>query len=117
MKKHNVKDGMVYESVEEGSERTRYLLGNEKRVLIRDAVAILNAPTNIPVVYQLFDLQQGNYVTDTSVNKTVDIHLDYAPVGTEDIINGVGNIVFESAEVGTFKIKVENTSCEVIVNG
>ncbi len=87
------------------------------KIKLDKASTNLNTIINIPINYQLFDLATLDYVIDTSINKTVDIYVNDALTTTEDIMDGIGNIEFESAEPGTFKVKVENVECEVIVNG
>lgn len=93
----------------------KYENGTFKKIKLDNQSTTLNTPINIPIKYQTFDLEAGEHITDTSINKDVEVYVNDVLQGSETILNGVGNIEFESAEPGTFKITVENYSCEVIV--
>lgn len=83
---------------------------------LSNATANVSVPFEIPVIYKIFDLDAGEHIVDTSINKTVDVYVNGEIAGTDEIVNGEGLIEFESEEAGTFVIKVENTTCEVIVH-
>jgi hypothetical protein len=67
----------------------------------------------IPITYEKFILD--HYETDTTINKSASVYLDESLVGQIIITNGIGNIEFESAEVGTYTITVDGYSAEVTV--
>lgn len=90
---------------------------NLNKIKLDNQTTTLNTIINIPIEYQIFDADTLGYIRDVSIYKDVDIYVNDVLMTTETILNGIGNIEFESAEVGTFKIKVENAECEVFVNG
>ena len=111
-----IEDGLVYKEKIGKKSKTTICVGNTEVLNIPNIKAKISTLTNIPITYQIFDLEQQKYTTDESINKTVDVYLDSVLIGTEGIMDGIGNIEFNSAEVGTFKLKIENTECEVIVS-
>ena len=86
------------------------------QIKLDNQTTTINTQINILIAYQIFDLEQQKYITDTSIYKDVEIYVNDELIGTETILNGVGNIEFESEEAGTYKITIEGYSCEVIVN-
>ena len=102
--------------VYEVTENKTAIVGNVKKIKIDNELTQINITVNIPINYQTFDVEQQKYITDSSVNKDVNIYVNGSLLqGAETILNGVGNIEFESAEAGIFEIRIENTTCEVIV--
>ena len=94
---------------------SKYENGIFKMVALNNQFTIINTIISIPITYKKFDLELGEYITDATIYKDVEIYLDGNLIGTETILNGQGIIEFESAEIGAFKITVEGYSCEVIV--
>ena len=101
--------------VYEVTENKTAIVGNVKKIKIDNELTQINTTVNIPINYQTFDVEQQKYITDSSIYKDIEIYLNGSLSGTETILNGVGNIEFESAEAGIFEIRIENTTCEVIV--
>lgn len=108
-----IEENYIYEE----TENKKQLVGNVNRLMLTANNTAINTLTNINLEYQVFDLELQQYITDTSISKTVNIYVDNVLATTESIIDGAGNIEFESAEAGTFVIRVENSTCEVVVNG
>lgn len=75
-----------------------------------------NTLTQISIQAQIFDLEQQKYITDTTNSDTVEIEIN-GVIQEDTFINGELIINFESAEVGTFEIRVGNYKGEVVVNG
>jgi hypothetical protein len=93
----------------------KYENGAFKTITLNNQKTTINTAINIPITYEKF--VTDSYITDTTINKTIEVYLNNVLQTTTEIINGNGNIEFESAEAGTFVIKVENATCEVVVNG
>lgn len=91
-------------------------IGNLNKLNLLNFEITKNLIIEIPITYQIFDLDAQQYITDESINKTVDVYVNGELATTEPIVNGEGTIQFESAESGAFVIKVENATCEVIVH-
>lgn len=90
---------------------------NLNKIKLDNQTKAINTIINIPIEYQIFDADTLDYIRDTAIYKDVDIYVNDVLTTTETILNGIGNIEFESAKAGTFKIKVENAECEVVVSG
>ena len=101
--------------VYEVTENKTAIVGNVKKIKIDNELTQINTTVNIPINYQTFDVEQQKYITDSSVNKDVNVYVNDVLQGAETIVNGECNIEFESAEIGSYKIKIENAICEVIV--
>jgi hypothetical protein len=112
-----IKDNEVLELKIFDDGRKEYTKGfPSTRILLPNKNVKINTIINIPIAYQVFNLEAEEYITDTSVNKEIEVYVNDNLVGTETILNGVGSIEFESAEAGVFVIRVEDYSCEVTVN-
>ena len=110
-----IENNFVYEIKNKTKSTVKKMYGNINKVGLTNISIMTNMLTNIPVTYQAFNTNSGKYETDTDINKTVDVYLDGNVAGQITITNGNGNIEFESAEAGTYKITVDGYSAEVAV--
>ena len=97
--------------------RKLYNSGRIEDIFMDDITIGLEETVEIPITYKKFNLNTKAYELDNSVNKTVDVYVNGTVMTTEPITNGEGIIEFESLEPGLFEIVVENSRCEVTVNG
>jgi len=107
---------VIYKIKEEEGKKIKEIVGNKKRIKINNVAVYINTIIDIPIAYQKFDIEQGKYITDTAINKTIELIIDEVKGLNLKVINGLANIDFESAQVGKFEIKIENVICEVVVN-
>lgn len=106
-------NGQIMKVIAEGHEVAHTM---NKQIRFVTGTAPINTQINILVIYETFDLELGEHITDASINKDVEVYVNDELKGTEPIVNGEGIIEFTSAEAGTFEIKVEGYKCEVIVS-
>ena len=106
-------NGQIMKVIAEGHEVAHTM---NKQIRFVTGTAPINTQINISIIYEVFDLEQGEHITDTSINKDVKVYVNNELKGLETIVAGEGMIEFESAESGTFEIKIEGYKCEVIVN-
>lgn len=106
-------NGQIMKVISEGHEVAHTM---NKIIEINGVTISVSDVKEIPVTYKVFNLETGEHITDTSINKVVDVYVNGEIAGQETIVDGEGVIEFESEEAGTFEIKVDNYRCEVIVN-
>lgn len=106
-------NGQIMKVISEGHEVAHCM--NKEIHFDGSKETIANTETPIQVKYMTFDLELGNHVLDTTVNKTVEIDIDGNKFNLP-IVNGEGLIEFTSPNVGKNVITVENYRYEVIVN-
>lgn len=112
-----IENGVVYESVVYSNRLSvKCCRGSINKIeIITENISInINENITITVSYKVFDPQKEDWVVDNLISKTVDVNINDI-IQPLDIVEGIGTFQFESAEPGIYVIKIEDATCEVVV--